>query len=76
MYIDQISVLFFAKGLLETPTKQETVEILAETISIPSTLHHKGGFSHRPNNRGVWRNILQNTKSIRWDLFKKKEKSR
>jgi hypothetical protein len=29
--------------LLETPTKQETVEILAETISILSTLHHKEG---------------------------------
>ncbi len=29
--------------MLETPTKQETVEILAETISIPSTLHHKEG---------------------------------
>jgi hypothetical protein len=29
--------------LLETPTKQQTVEILAETISIPSTLDHKEG---------------------------------
>jgi hypothetical protein len=29
--------------LLETPTKQETVEILAETISISCSLHHKEG---------------------------------
>jgi hypothetical protein len=61
--------------LLETPIKQETVEILAETISIPSTLHHKEGvFAPTQQPRRLTKSFADPTNRADETGSKKKEK--